>query len=83
LKGKIAKFGIQLETDLTEAYIEADRDIMTIILVNLMDNAIKYNKPRGNIYVRNYLEDTQVIIEIADTGIGIPETIAYPIEIIF
>ena len=27
----------------------------------------------GNIYVRNYLKDSHVIIEIADTGIGIPE----------
>lgn len=73
LKGKVDKFGIKLETDLTEAYIEADKDILTIILVNLMDNAIKYNKIRGNIYVKNCLRDGQVIIEIADTGIGIPE----------
>ena len=73
LKGKVDKFGIKLQKDLTEAYIEADKDILTIILVNLMDNAIKYNKTRGNIYVRNYLKDSHVIIEIADTGIGIPE----------
>lgn len=79
LKGKIDKFGIKLETDLTEAYVEADKDSMTIILVNLMDNAIKYNQTRGNIYVRNYLKDAQVIIEIADTGIGIPEELRHKI----
>ena len=73
LKGKLDKFGIKLEIDLTEAYIEADKDIITIILVNFMDNAIKYNKLRGSIDVRNYLKNAQVIIEIADTGIGIPE----------
>ncbi len=73
LKGKMDKFGIKLQTELAEAYVEADKDSMTIILMNLMDNAIKYNKPRGNIYIRNYLEDNMVIIEIADTGIGIPD----------
>lgn len=79
LKGKIDKFKIKLETDLTEAYVEADKDSMTIILVNLMDNAIKYNKTRGSIYVRNYVKDVQVIIEIADTGIGIPKELLHKI----
>ena len=76
LRGKIEKFGIELDADLTEAYVEADRDSLTIILVNLMDNAIKYNNSRGNIYVKNYQKDSQVVVEITNTGIGIPEEAA-------
>lgn len=72
LKGKIDKFSIELETELTEGYILADKDSMIIILMNLLDNAIKYNKAEGKILVKNYVIDTQIIIEIADTGIGIP-----------
>lgn len=79
LKGKLDKFDIQLETDLTEAHVEADKDCMTIVLVNLMDNAIKYNKARGHIFVKNELKNGQVIIEIADTGIGIPEEVVHKI----
>nr|WP_232243240.1 HAMP domain-containing sensor histidine kinase [Paenibacillus sp. GSMTC-2017] len=79
LKGKVDKFGIQLETDLTEAYVEADKDCMTIVLVNLMDNAIKYNKTRGYIFVKNEVRDGHVIIEISDTGIGIPEEVVHKI----
>ncbi|WP_432401878.1 ATP-binding protein [Wukongibacter sp. M2B1] len=75
LKGKIDKFGIKIETDLTEAYVEADKDSMAIVLVNIMDNAIKYNRTKGNIFVKNYLKDNQVVIEISDTGIGIPEEV--------
>ncbi|MBD2867097.1 sensor histidine kinase [Paenibacillus arenilitoris] len=75
LKGKMEKFGIRLDTDLTEAYVEADKDSMTILLVNLLDNAIKYNKANGRIHVRNELRDGKVIIEIADTGIGIPDEV--------
>ena len=72
LKGKMDKFGIRLETDLSQAFIEVDKDSITLILMNLLDNAVKYNKPRGLISVKSRTEGTEVIIEIADTGIGIP-----------
>jgi signal transduction histidine kinase len=75
LKGKMDKFKINIETDLTGAYVEADKDSMTMILMNLLDNAIKYNKPKGSIFVKNYLKGHQVMIEISDTGIGIPEEV--------
>ena len=75
LQGKIEKFGIKLETDLSKAYIAADKDSMIIILVNLIDNAIKYNKPQGSICVKNYVKEKQVIIEIMDSGIGIPKEV--------
>lgn len=72
LKGKMDKFGLTLETDLHEAYMEADKDYMNIVLANLLDNAIKYNKPDGCIRVSNYVRDNEIVIEISDTGIGIP-----------
>lgn len=73
LSGKRNKFGIQLETELTKAYINADKDSITIILINLLDNAIKYNKAHGKIVVKNYIQKNHVLIEITDTGIGIPK----------
>lgn len=76
LKGRMDKFGITLETDLTEAYVEADKDSLTIVMINLLDNAIKYNQAKGRIVVSNELKDGQVIIDISDTGIGIPEEAA-------
>lgn len=76
LKGKMDKFGLTLTTDLTEACVEADKESIVIILVNLIDNAIKYNREKGNITVKNYVEDNQVIIEISDTGIGIPKEVS-------
>lgn len=76
LKGKMDKFGLALETDLREAYIEADKDYMNIVLANLLDNAIKYNKADGRIRVSNVVADDEVVIEIADTGVGIPSEAA-------
>ncbi len=76
LKGKMSKFEITLDTDLSPAYIKADQDSMSFILLNLLDNAIKYNKPRGRIFVKSALLDTRVLIDITDTGIGIPKELA-------
>jgi signal transduction histidine kinase len=41
-------------------------------LVNLLDNAIKFNRPSGQIRVEVARFDGQVHITVADTGIGIP-----------
>jgi signal transduction histidine kinase len=73
LSGKMNKFGIALETELTEAYVKADKDSLIIILINLLDNAIKYNKRNGKVFVKNYIYNHHVAIEITDSGIGIPK----------
>lgn len=73
LRGKLDKFSIRLITELTEGYIKADKDSLTIILINLLDNAIKYNKANGMIAVKTYETGDEVHIEISDTGIGIPK----------
>lgn len=76
LKGKMDKFGLTLERNLHEAYMEADKDYMNIVLANLLDNAIKYNKTGGSIRVSNFVRGKEVIIEISDTGIGVPGEVA-------
>lgn len=76
LSGKMNKFGITTETELTRAYIKADKDSIILILINLLDNAIKYNNANGNVFVRNYIQNNQVLIEIIDSGIGIPKEAA-------
>ena len=72
LSGKLDKFGIQPKTELVEAYAKADKDSLMIVLMNLLDNAIKYNKAGGSIFVKNAIHEKQIVIDIADTGIGMP-----------
>ena len=43
------------------------------ICFNLLENAIKYNYAGGRVYLSVYPERDQVLLEVADTGIGIPE----------
>jgi len=42
------------------------------VVQNLCVNAFKYNKPGGCIYLRVYGEDSRVVVQVEDTGLGIP-----------
>jgi two-component system phosphate regulon sensor histidine kinase PhoR len=52
--------------------IEADSDRIMQMLINLIDNAIKYNKPNGRVDVTISNNINNINIIVADTGIGIP-----------
>ena len=43
------------------------------IFVNLIENAVKYNKPGGSVYVKTHTSGGNVIISVSDTGVGIPD----------
>jgi len=64
-----------LQTELPPSLpaICADEDRVRAILLNLINNAIKYTPPGGKITVRARQEETKVVVEIQDTGRGIDE----------
>ncbi|MGC1274815.1 MAG: ATP-binding protein [Planctomycetaceae bacterium] len=53
--------------------LRADPDGLRTILDNLLDNAINYTPAGGRVMVRWDRQGDTAVIEIADTGIGIPE----------
>ncbi|HBR03267.1 MAG TPA: PAS domain-containing sensor histidine kinase [Ruminiclostridium sp.] len=52
--------------------LKANRHRMKQLLLNLVDNGIKYNKPGGTVTVTAEQAGSQVEIHVKDTGIGIP-----------
>jgi signal transduction histidine kinase len=54
------------------ASILADEATLRLALVNVLDNAIKYTPPSGAITVRSRIRGDDLLIEVADTGPGIP-----------
>jgi two-component system, OmpR family, sensor kinase len=55
------------------ADLEGDPLRLKQIVVNLVDNAIKYTPSGGSVSVSTFPQDGKVILEVADTGIGIPK----------
>lgn len=51
----------------------ADRDLLFLAVHNLIDNALKFTHPGDTIELRAYEDSARVVIEVADTGPGIPE----------
>lgn len=64
---------IQLEMSEKIIPIQLDLKLMRHILTNLLSNATKYSPENSNIVVKIFLEPDRVILEIIDSGMGIPE----------
>jgi two-component system phosphate regulon sensor histidine kinase PhoR len=52
-------------------YVHADKERIQQVLINLIDNSIKYGKENGRTKVSFYDMDENLLIEISDDGIGI------------
>jgi len=53
--------------------VAGDPDLLLLAIHNLLDNAIKFTAPGDTIEVRAFDDGSDIVIEVADTGPGIPE----------
>ena len=54
------------------AEVHIGKELAQELTYNLIENAIRYNKPNGRVTVKVQKEGTQIIFSVEDTGIGIP-----------
>ena len=65
---------VALETHIDPApMLQGDPRTLSELCGNLLDNAVKYNRAGGRVDVRLVTLDGQLLLEVADTGRGIPE----------
>ncbi len=64
--------GIQLTCDEAPCEVKADKAKLEQVLDNLLSNAVKFTN-EGEVCIRHEEHGDQIRIEVADTGIGIPE----------
>ncbi len=75
MSSKAIEDNIQLRVESPEGLplLEADRDKLKQVLLNLLSNAVKYNRPNGTVMLRAEAKESEMVIYIQDTGIGIPD----------
>lgn len=67
---------IEIETDIQEElFVEADKELLSLVWNNLFSNALKFTDVGGTVSLRSYGDEEYVYIEVKDTGCGMtPET---------
>jgi two-component system OmpR family sensor kinase len=52
--------------------VAGDRDLLFLAVYNLLDNALKFTCPGDTVEVRAFEHGAAVVVEVADTGLGVP-----------
>ncbi|QWV94706.1 PAS domain-containing protein [Geomonas oryzisoli] len=72
-RGEEKKIGLSYLDDGEGLQVQADRARLEQVLINLLDNAIKYSEAGGKVELSARPEGALVRISVRDSGIGIPE----------
>lgn len=70
IEEKNLELNVELPAELPSVY--GDQDMLTQVLINLVDNAVKYTPAGGKITIRALVEEAELRVSVEDTGIGIP-----------
>ena len=75
MEGQAKSQGLTLTCDLPEEMpaVTGDPERIQQVIINIITNAIKYNKPQGSIAITGGVEAEQVFLRVEDTGIGVPK----------
>jgi two-component system sensor histidine kinase GlrK len=63
---------VRLDVNIEDLSVASDRGKMRLILENLLSNAIKYTPRSGTIHIRARADGGDLVLEVADSGPGIP-----------
>ena len=72
LKPQAAEAQVFVHVDCQPLMIHANLQQMRELLTNLISNAIKYNRPGGQVWINIRETDGQMVIRVKDNGVGIP-----------
>lgn len=72
-RSRLSEREIKLPTKFGLPLVFADRDHISEVLMNLLDNADKYSPPKENVEFNIRASETEVVFSIRDFGPGIPE----------
>lgn len=72
MQAELKQHRLRSEVDEDIPPVLGDASMLSHALANLVDNAVKYTPTGGDITVRVWAEEGEVVIRVEDTGVGIP-----------
>ncbi len=69
------KRDIRISAEGNEAFIRASKSLLEELVYNLVENAIRYNVDGGSVFVTVINNESEIMLVVRDTGIGIPESV--------
>jgi signal transduction histidine kinase len=74
VKAEKKNITLHYEPDASIAVVEADGTMIERVIMNLLDNAVKYTEPGGSVVVRPLGQVNEVLVEVRDSGRGIADS---------
>lgn len=65
--------GIKIDIQLKEINFSGEEELLNQVWFNLLDNAIKFTEPKGNVTITAESDTDAITVEISDTGIGMDD----------
>lgn len=72
MKASRKQIALEMDVPATLPFVRGDANLLHEVLQNLLDNAVQYTHPGGKITVTAQARERDVVVTVADTGIGIP-----------
>ncbi|MCW6109280.1 sensor histidine kinase [Clostridium sporogenes] len=72
---KANKYSLKIIQNINEGTVKAQQDKIRQVLINIIDNAIKYSYGGNEIYVNSYILDNKYVIEVINNSNPIPDEI--------
>lgn len=72
---KSKKYSLRIDKDIKEGYILGQNSRIREVLINIIDNAIKYSHINENIIVKGYIEKDMYVIDVINKGDSIPDRV--------
>lgn len=63
---------LRLDLSLSSLWVTGDAKMLTLAIINLLDNAVKYSAPGTSIFINSQCVSGHALLQIEDEGIGVP-----------
>ena len=67
-----AEIALDMDTDEATTPLLADPDRLAQVIINYVDNSMKYTHKGGSIKIRAFETENEILVEVTDNGVGIP-----------